>query len=913
MSRVLSLALKITGDASGVRLNPVERALKRLGEETDKVGKVFEKFASESEAGARAQADFARNSEALSKSLKAGEISAKQYAEEFAKLAEAANKEAAALERAARITEANQTNFERFTRTQRDLRQQVDAGRISQETYNRAVENAAKGLTAAERAAAGLGAAQKQIEGSAASTTLKFNELSGILAVLPGPLGNIAGRISGLASAGEGLGRIFQGGLRQGISGLGASVAALVNPFTVAIAGIAGFGAAASSIVSGLTSLEDRVERLGNLASQLGVSFEFVQVLEEAGRRTGVSLESVASSMTRLQRTLAGADEESKQATASLARLGISVEQLDGLTQQQQIELIGKQIASIEDPAKRTAAAVALFGRSGTQLLPFFRELPGAANDLERFGGAISEDDKARIDSLGLSFDSLGVALRALGQNILAPFAGLVAGVTDAIANTIGAVSNALGRALQTIQPFLDSIGQSFSAWGQGVLDATGPIQSALESIGEVFGRIFGFINTVVQAAAPGITATFDALVGAATRLAEVFSGTFQVVFDTLDEVFAAFGRLLGFDDVTSFATGLGEAFNVVYSAIAQVVTVVGQFIEIGTRIATVVAVAVGKLVAGAFDLVSQFLQFTGLGSAIQGIGNIIGRVFGSIASVFGTIASAIGGTVGRLLGLAEKFLGIQRTATQATEATQQIAEATKEVTDQTEVQVELSQKLAVEAERRKKEEKERADAVQKIVDANLEAIRIEQQFGGDSGRFRAAQNLLKINEEIARVEEQLRAARDSGDRQTSDALTARLATLDQVAKREEDIASGARKQREEAAKEAERAAKEAERLAERRRKAEERINKQIAETQQKFEERRFEIEKERAEEIGNIRSGSVKINDLRSGGISAFFDALKEDPAVAEAKKQTKELEQIRKGIAKLEAERVDILAGTG
>ena len=56
-----------------------------------------------------------------------------------------------------------------------------------------------------------------------------------------------------------------------------------------------------------------------------------------------------------------------------------------------------------------------------------------------------------------------------------------------------------------------------------------------------------------------------------------------------------------------------------------------------------------------------------------------------------------------------------------------------------------------------------------------------------------------------------------------------------------------------------------------------------------------------------------MKVNDLRSGGISQFFEALQEDPALAEAKKQRAELEKIRKEIAKLNAEKVDILAGTG
>ena len=156
-------------------------------------------------------------------------------------------------------------------------------------------------------------------------------------------------------------------------------------------------------------------------------------------------------------------------------------------------------------------------------------------------------------------------------------------------------------------------------------------------------------------------------------------------------------------------------------------------------------------------------------------------------------------------------------------------------------------------------------------------------------------------------------AARAAGDQTAIDAATSRLATIDQVAARERDIASGAAKQREDAAKAAADAAKEAERIAEQRSKELERVNEQILTKQEEFAARQFEIELERARELATVRTGSVEINDIRSGGIGAFFDTLQEDPAIAEAKKQRAELEKIRKEIAKLNADKVDILAGTG
>ena len=169
MANILGLALKISADSTQLKLTPAERALQSLGAEADKLTSVFAQFTGESSAASAAQQKFATDLAFLNSALKTGQITAQQYAEEFANLAQASEQEAAALREAARITESVRTPFERFQRTAGELAVQLEAGRISQETYNRAVEQASKGLTDAERAAAGLAVQDRAIEEAAAA------------------------------------------------------------------------------------------------------------------------------------------------------------------------------------------------------------------------------------------------------------------------------------------------------------------------------------------------------------------------------------------------------------------------------------------------------------------------------------------------------------------------------------------------------------------------------------------------------------------------------------------------------------------------------------------------------------------------------------------------------------------------
>lgn len=167
MANVLGLALKISADASQLKLTPVERALQTLGAEAAKVTSIFDQFTSGSAAAQRSQQQFATDLAFLNSALKTGQITAQQFAEEFANLAEAAQGEADALREAARITESVRSPLERFIQTAGTLQSQLDAGLITQETYNRALEQAAKGLTDADRAAAGLAERDRAIEQAA--------------------------------------------------------------------------------------------------------------------------------------------------------------------------------------------------------------------------------------------------------------------------------------------------------------------------------------------------------------------------------------------------------------------------------------------------------------------------------------------------------------------------------------------------------------------------------------------------------------------------------------------------------------------------------------------------------------------------------------------------------------------------
>lgn len=170
---------------------------------------------------------------------------------------------------------------------------------------------------------------------------------------------------------------------------------------------------------------------LNDTAIKTGISIDALQRLQFAAGLSGGSLEGVSGAVARMQKALIEAGEGSKQAKEALDRLGLSTQQILSLSPDKQFEAVAVAIASIQDPAARTTAAMDLFGKSGAELLPLIDNLGNNAQllneQLSAIGGPVSEEAIAKVDTLGDQLDILKTA----GKNTaieLAALASVVVG-----------------------------------------------------------------------------------------------------------------------------------------------------------------------------------------------------------------------------------------------------------------------------------------------------------------------------------------------------------------------------------------------------------------------------------------------------------------------------------------------------
>jgi hypothetical protein len=180
------------------------------------------------------------------------------------------------------------------------------------------------------------------------------------------------------------------------------------------------------------------------------------------------------------------------------------------------------------------------------------------------------------------------------------------------------------------------------------------------------------------------------------------------------------------------------------------------------------------------------------------------------------------------------------------------------------------------------------------------------QQFNGDGERVKAAENLVAINAEITRAEEAAAAARAAGDQEALAAATTRIQQLDQVQAKEQDIASGNARQRELFEKQFVKQQEEAAKVQQQQQQAAAQEQAKIAEARRKAEEAEYNRQVARITELNTLGSRTVNTADIRTQEGQALVLGLAanaQDPALIEARLQTKQLQLIAQGIGQAAA----------
>jgi len=183
---------------------------------------------------------------------------------------------------------------------------------------------------------------------------------------------------------------------------------------TVRAAGLKlmGLGALAAAPLAGaakaFASMGDTVAKM---AKRTGVSTETLSELRYVASQTGTEFGALEMSFRRMQRSIYDAGRGLSTAKDALTDLGLTFEDLDGLSPEQQFKVLAEQISKVQDPTKKAAIAMTLLGRTGTNLLPMFaqgaRGIETLQQQARKLGLTIGSEDARAAEDLTDAFDRL--------------------------------------------------------------------------------------------------------------------------------------------------------------------------------------------------------------------------------------------------------------------------------------------------------------------------------------------------------------------------------------------------------------------------------------------------------------------------------------------------------------------------
>lgn len=166
-------------------------------------------------------------------------------------------------------------------------------------------------------------------------------------------------------------------------------------------------------------------EAMHDMAQAAGVSVEALSALAYAGSFSSLTTEQLATSMSRLNRTLLEASSGSQQANEAFVALGINIKDADGnlKSADKVIEEVAIKFAQMEDGAGKSALAIKLFGRAGAEMVPLLNQGAGGLAEMrfeaQQFGQIISTEVAAAADQLSDNISKLVKLKNSLGNAIM--------------------------------------------------------------------------------------------------------------------------------------------------------------------------------------------------------------------------------------------------------------------------------------------------------------------------------------------------------------------------------------------------------------------------------------------------------------------------------------------------------------
>lgn len=271
----------------------------------------------------------------------------------------------------------------------------------------------------------------------------------------------------------------------------------------------ASFAADAFASFRGFANYADSFDKM---SQRVGVSTESLSELAYAANLSGTSIERVEESFKGLSQKIVEAVDKGGDAESLFSSIGLSAQDLAASSPEEQFYKVADAIAKIDDPTRRAAVAMQVFGESGRELLPLLSGGSAGLEEMRSEARELGATVSTSAASMGAQFNDALARVQTIFQGLKNEFAASLAPILTTSATYLGKMSVFVSKLTREC-PVLTTALATFGAGVVGLSYGLTKAMSALENFRKAWAAFQALMaaNPIVA-----VTAAVVAL-GAAT------------------------------------------------------------------------------------------------------------------------------------------------------------------------------------------------------------------------------------------------------------------------------------------------------------------------------------------------------------------------------------------------------------
>lgn len=196
--------------------------------------------------------------------------------------------------------------------------------------------------------------------------------------------------------------------------------------------------AAATSVAALVKNSIDAADELNKLSQKVGIATDDLSKLQYAAKLADVDTAALQTSLVKLSKSAVDAADGTGDSAAAFRALGVNVKDANGQIKSSYDLLLetADAFSQFEDGPEKAAAAVAIFGKAGADIIPLLnggrKAIEDAGDELERFGGVVAPEAARQAEAFNDNLTRLQTVAHGAANQLAADLLPALVDVTDA-------------------------------------------------------------------------------------------------------------------------------------------------------------------------------------------------------------------------------------------------------------------------------------------------------------------------------------------------------------------------------------------------------------------------------------------------------------------------------------------------